>query len=58
MAKMITDECIGCTACVGTCPVNCITESKSPAFSIDEKACIDCDACVPACPVNAIVDKK
>jgi NAD-dependent dihydropyrimidine dehydrogenase PreA subunit len=63
MAYVIAEPCIGVkdTACVDTCPVDCIHPKKDEAdfesatmIYIDPVECIDCGACVPVCPVSAI----
>ncbi len=69
MAYVIAEPCIGVkdTACVDTCPVDCIHPKKDtiyddgrPSFYevsqlyIDPIECIDCGAGVPVCPVSAI----
>lgn len=54
MAHKITDECISCGSCAGTCPVGAISEGDSK-YVVDADACIDCGACEDACPVGAIV---
>ncbi len=52
MAYIISDECVGCMACVDECPVAAISEKDGKAF-IDKDACIECGACVGVCPVEA-----
>lgn len=47
------DTCIGCGACVGTCPVNAISLDDGKAV-IDQDTCVKCGACKEACPVSAI----
>lgn len=54
MAHVITDECISCGSCAGTCPVGVISEGTDK-YVVDADACIDCGACEDACPVGAIV---
>ena len=53
MAYKITDECVGCGACAGACPVEAISQADEK-YAIDAATCIDCGACAGACPVEAI----
>ena len=53
MAYKITDECISCGACAGTCPVEAISEGADK-YVIDADTCIACGACADGCPVEAI----
>ena len=55
MAYKITDGCIGCGACEGTCPVGAISNDGSVCV-IDADTCIECGACAGACP-SATFDK-
>lgn len=50
--KINADECIGCGACAGDCPVDAISEADGK-FVIDPEKCIDCGACEGNCPVGA-----
>ena len=54
MAYKITDDCIGCGACAGECPVGAISEDGGK-YVIDSSSCIDCGACAGVCPVGAPV---
>lgn len=54
MARKITDDCISCGSCAGTCPVEVISEGDGK-YVVDAGSCIDCGACEDACPVGAIV---
>ena len=56
MAVKITAECIGCGACVSTCPFGAIEMRGDKAFITD--ACTMCGACIEACPVKAIVREE
>jgi NADH-quinone oxidoreductase subunit F/NADP-reducing hydrogenase subunit HndC len=51
----ITDKCIGCTACVRVCPVDCIAGERKALHVIDQAECIKCEACIAKCPVDAII---
>lgn len=51
----ITEKCIGCTACVRVCPVDCIAGERKTLHVIDQAACIKCEACIAKCPVDAII---
>ena len=53
MAFYITEDCINCGACEGTCPVSCISAGDN-RFVIDKEVCIDCGACASVCPTEAI----
>ena len=52
MAFKISDECIGCGACAGECPVGCISVADCK-YVIDADSCVECGACANACPVGA-----
>lgn len=52
MSRKVSDACIGCGACVDTCPVSAITLDDTA--KIDPGTCIDCGACEGDCPVSAI----
>ncbi|MBR4296068.1 MAG: 4Fe-4S binding protein [Clostridia bacterium] len=51
--KISADECLGCGACAGQCPVGAISE-KDGKYAIDADTCVDCGACASGCPVEAI----
>ncbi|SMC71410.1 electron transfer flavoprotein subunit alpha [Sporomusa malonica] len=51
--KVISDQCIGCSACVGACPFGAIIMENDKA--IITEACTACGACVDVCPVGAIL---
>ena len=51
--KVDKDTCIGCGACVGTCPVEAISLEGGKAV-INQSKCVECGACKETCPVDAI----
>lgn len=53
MAHTITNECVSCGACAGTCPVEAIS-AGSDKYVVDPDVCIDCGACEDVCPTGAI----
>jgi ferredoxin len=53
MARVISDACVACGACEGTCPVGAISMGDGK-FEIDADKCIDCGACEGGCPTGAI----
>ncbi|MGL4670519.1 MAG: 4Fe-4S binding protein [Methanobacteriaceae archaeon] len=54
---VIEDICIGCGACIETCPVNCITLQMPSPVKIGS-SCIYCGKCSEKCPVSAIKLKE
>ena len=53
MAAVISDACVSCGACEGSCPVGAISEGDGQ-FVVDADSCISCGACEGACPSGAI----
>jgi len=51
----VTDDCIGCTRCAQSCPVNAIPMSPYEKHVIDDAKCTRCDTCRRVCPVGAVV---
>ncbi len=45
--------CVGCGACMSSCPVEAITQDGDKC-KVNESACVDCGACESACPTGAI----
>ncbi len=52
--NIITDKCVGCTACKKVCPVNCISGEVKKPHEIDKDKCIKCGACLNTCKFKAI----
>jgi len=53
-AKVDSDSCVGCGACVDECPVSAISLNDEVA-SVDDSLCTECGACVDVCPTGAII---
>jgi len=53
----ISEDCIGCTKCVQSCPVDAIAFQPHEQHVIDTTKCIKCDACRAICPVDAVITK-
>jgi electron transport complex protein RnfB len=55
-AVAVVDEslCIGCTHCIGACPVDAIVGAKQFMHTVIESECTGCGLCVAPCPVDCI----
>lgn len=56
MARKISDACISCGACAGTCPMEAISMGAEH-YEVDSEKCIDCGACEAGCPMSAISEE-
>ena len=52
--KIDKDNCIGCGACVGVCPVEALSLDDEGKSECNAETCITCLSCVGTCPVSAI----
>lgn len=57
MAYKITDACVACGACEGTCPVEAIAMGENGIYAINQDVCVECGACASECPAEAIVEE-
>lgn len=53
MVKVIADKCIGCNACIRTCPVPNANKYDGHVVHINNDECIQCGECVKHCPHGA-----
>ncbi len=54
MAHIIDEnKCVGCEACIPTCPVEAISKVGELCV-INPETCVDCGACASSCPTEAI----
>ncbi len=52
--EVITDKCVGCTACARKCPTDAIRGKVKEPHVIEQDKCIKCGACYDACRFQAI----
>lgn len=57
VSSVIYDGCIGCTACIGVCPVGAIILKDGHA-KVQYSKCINCSVCIDTCPVGTIEQKE
>ncbi len=55
MSLYITEQCIGCGACLRICPVEAVAGKPKKRHEIDSQRCIECSACGRVCPSGSVV---
>lgn len=53
MVKIIAEKCVGCNACIRTCPVPTANRYDGNVVHINHDACIKCGECIKHCLHNA-----
>jgi Na+-translocating ferredoxin:NAD+ oxidoreductase subunit B len=54
VAKIVEEDCIGCTKCIDACPVDAITGAANLMHSVIDDLCTGCELCIEPCPVDCI----
>ncbi|MBF0590223.1 MAG: electron transport complex subunit RsxB [Magnetococcales bacterium] len=49
------EKCIGCTACIKACPVDCIVGANKQSHTIIADQCTSCEMCLEPCPTDCII---
>jgi electron transport complex protein RnfB len=55
VARILEDDCIGCTKCIAACPVDAIIGAQKLMHTVITEDCTGCELCIPPCPTDCIV---
>lgn len=55
IARIVEADCIGCTKCIQSCPVDAIVGAPKRMHTVLIELCTGCGLCLPPCPVDCIV---
>ncbi len=51
---IISEECVACGSCIGSCPRQAISVPLGIRAQVDELKCVGCGKCVLTCPAGVI----
>ena len=51
---VVTPACVGCGACLRTCPVHAVRPGLDVPLVVLADRCTGCGECIEVCPVDAI----
>jgi len=54
VARIVEEDCIGCTKCIQACPVDAIVGAPKRMHTVIAELCTGCELCLPPCPVDCI----
>ncbi|ABO50067.1 electron transfer flavoprotein beta-subunit [Desulforamulus reducens MI-1] len=58
MAVKVSSACMGCQACITSCPHEALFMNDAGVCQVIPEKCVDCGECVEVCPVEALSSPK